>query len=55
MQLWKHKRHTHICGLEPNFPLWYSDMMIKDLKVVYPEESFMGYSKEELYKLWVKL
>ena len=53
--LWKHKRHTHICGLEPNFPLWYREMMIKDLKVVNPEQRYEIKSIKQLYKLWIKL
>lgn len=53
--LWKHRRHTHICGLEPNFPMWYDAMMIKDLKVAYPQASYGGFTRKELYNLWVKL
>jgi hypothetical protein len=53
--LLKHKSHTLICGLEPNFNSWYIYQMIKDLNVVNSNINYYDYDIQELYKLWVKL
>jgi hypothetical protein len=55
--LWKHKRHTHICGLEPNFPLWYNMQMIGSIEKTYPNSCVNYYIKPlpEIYELWKNL
>lgn len=51
----KTKRPTNICGIETLFSEYYSYKMIEDLKIVKNENNYNIYSKQQLYKKWLKL
>lgn len=55
--LWKHKRHTHICGLEPSIRIWYKPQMITAIDINYPysDEDYYSKSLSEVYQLWKNL
>jgi len=57
--LWKHKRFTHICGLEPSIKNEYCYRMREDLKYTesYKNNPFFYCSKnlQEIYQEWLKL
>jgi hypothetical protein len=55
-QLWNINRQTYICGLNPLFTYCYKSVMINDLNNIDKlNENYNTYSKQEIYKLWVKL
>ena len=52
--LWKVKRLTNICGLDPSFQIDYHSQMMKDLSCIQTYNNF-SYNLKEFYKEWVKL
>lgn len=52
--LWKVKRLTNICGLEPSIKMAYQSQMMKDLSCIQTYNNF-SYNLKEFYQEWVKL
>ena len=52
--LWKVKRLTNICGLEPSIKNEYQYQMMKDLSCIQTYNNF-SYNLKEFYQDWVKL
>jgi len=52
--LWKVKRLTNICGLEPSIQNEYHYQMVKDLSCI-PTYNNFSYNLKEFYQEWVKL
>lgn len=52
--LWKVKRLTNICGLEPSIKNEYHYQMMKDLSCI-PTYNNFSYNLKEFYQDWVKL
>lgn len=54
--LWRHKRHTRICGFQPEFKKHYTKyQMIEDLKIMKKNIIYEILSIEEIYQLWKNL
>jgi hypothetical protein len=52
--LWKVKRLTNICGLEPSIKNEYHHQIVKDLCYI-PTYTNFSYNLKEFYQEWVKL
>jgi uncharacterized membrane protein len=52
--LWKVKRLTNICGLEPSFQIDYHSQMMNDLSCIQTYNNF-SFNLKEFYQEWVKL